>query len=112
LVGFPLYLRGNRVYHLLALGKLPPGRSLAWAVGLTGLSAGILFIGLILLMSFQAPDFSLTARQTVGILLIAGIVGLTVSAVTGAKIYTFRKYGRLLATETEAENHPIEKTEN
>lgn len=93
-IGLGLYWRSNRVYNRLALGEnLSGGQHLA-AVGLTGLSATILFIGLVLFMSFQAPDFVWDQNRIAGVVIVAIIVGLVVAGVTAAKIYAFRRWGK------------------
>lgn len=94
--GFILFYRSNRAANQLALAEKAELRQKAQAALISGLSASLLFSGLILLVSQREAQFTWSLRSVGGILAASLIVGGMVSLLTLGKMWAFRKFNKRL----------------
>ncbi len=99
--GFILFYRSNRAANQLALAEKAELRQKAQAALISGLSASLLFSGLILLVSQREAHFTWTLSSVSGILAASLIVGGMVSLLTLGKMWAFRKFSKRLFQREE-----------
>ncbi|MDI6697153.1 MAG: hypothetical protein QME21_19065 [Anaerolineales bacterium] len=104
LSGFVLFYRSNRAANQLALAESAELRQKLLAALISGLSASLLFSGLILLASQREAHFAWTLRSVIGILAASLIVGGMVTLLTLGKIWAFRKFSKRLFQRDESQD--------
>jgi hypothetical protein len=102
--GFVLFYRSNRAANQLALAESAELSQKMLAALISGLSASLLFSGLILLASQREAHFAWTLRSVSGILAASLIVGGMVTLLTLGKIWAFRKFSKRLFQKDESQD--------